>query len=278
VNEREYTFTKREGLLAHYSKASSVFEHILPSGELRLSAYRLMRDPAENKDIPPSICSLRPSPEDDQAIEQVYALIKSERDRMHLLSFSGDAEDRGEFPGFDCCWSRPRMWEQYGDVHRGASLLFDRTRLERAIREQWPDEGRYSDKVDYAREGSAEVFRRALSADEILAHERPAQAVRDYIKANRDAYFFLKSDDFATEHEYRVVLAGGDGDYICIEYSDSLVGVVLGERFPVWQEPGAIKACSNAGVKKLGRMCWDNGRPRVGRVWPATQGDRCLAQ
>ena len=99
MNETEYTFTKREGLLAHYSKASSVFEHILPSGELRLSAYRLMRDPAENKDIPPSICSLRPSPEDDQAIEQVYALIKSERDRMHLLSLSRDAEDRGEFPG-----------------------------------------------------------------------------------------------------------------------------------------------------------------------------------
>ena len=266
MNEREYTFTKREGLLAHYSKASSVFEHILPSGELRLSAYRLMRDPAENKDIRPSICSLRPSPKDDQAIEQVYTLIRSERDRMHLLSLSGDAEDRGKFPGFDCCWSRPRMWEQYGDVHRGACLLFDGTCLERAIREQWPDEGRYSRKVDYAREGSAEVFRRALNADEILAHEQPAQAIRDYIKANHDAYFFLKSDDFATEHEYRVVLAGGDGDYICIEYADSLVGVVLGERFPAWQEPGAIKACSNAGVKKLRRMCWDNGRPRVGRV------------
>jgi hypothetical protein len=31
---------------------------------------------------------------------------------MHLLSLTGDAEDRGEFAGFDCCWSRPRMWEQ----------------------------------------------------------------------------------------------------------------------------------------------------------------------
>jgi hypothetical protein len=249
VNEREeaarvaaYTFTKRESLLAHYTGASSVFEHILSSGTLRLSAYRLMRDPAENKDIRPNICSLRPSPQDDQAIEQVYALIKSERDRMHLLSLTEDAEDRGEFPGFDCCWSRPRMWEQYGDVHRGACLLFDRSRLERAIREQWPDEPRYLGKVHYAREGSAEVFRRGLNADEILAHEQPGRAVRDYIKTNRDAYFFLKSDDFATEHEYRVLLADGDGDHISIEYSDSLVGVVLGERFPAWQEPGAIKA------------------------------------
>jgi hypothetical protein len=235
VNEREFTFTKREGLLAHYSQASSVFEHILSSGKLRLSAYRRMRDPAENKDIRPNICSLRPSPEDDEAIEQVHALIKSERGRVHLLSLTEDAEDRGEFPGFDCCWSRPRMWEQYGDVHRGACLLFDRTRLACAIRDQWPDEGRYSDKVDYAREGSAEVFSRGLTADEILAHEQPARAVRDYIKANSDAYFFLKSDDFATEHEYRVVLMGGEGDYVSIEYSDSLVGVVLGERFPRWQ-------------------------------------------
>jgi hypothetical protein len=31
---------------------------------------------------------------------------------------------------------------------------------------------------------------------------------------------------------------GGKGDYICIEYSDSLVGVVLSERFAAWQEPG----------------------------------------
>ena len=87
-------------------------------------------------------------------------------------------------------------------------------------------------------EGSAEVFKRGLNADEILAHEQPAPAVRDYLEANRDAYFFLKSDDFATEHEYRVVLAGGDGDHISIDYSKSLVGVVLGERFPAWQVPG----------------------------------------
>jgi hypothetical protein len=182
VNDRGYTFTKREGLLAHYSRASPVFEHILPDGELRLSAYRLMRDPAENKDIEPSVCSLRPSPGDEQAIRQVYALIKSERDRMHLLSLSGDAKDRGLFPGFDCCWSRPRMWEQYGEMHRGACLLFDRHRLECAVREQWPVDGTYAGKVNYTREGAADVFGREVNADEILAHEQPVQAVRDYIR------------------------------------------------------------------------------------------------
>ena len=50
---REYTFEKPEGLLAHYTSAAVAFEHILPSGQLRMSPYRHMRDPAENKDIVP---------------------------------------------------------------------------------------------------------------------------------------------------------------------------------------------------------------------------------
>jgi hypothetical protein len=45
-----------------------------------------MRDPAENKDILPNISSLRPSPDDDRAIEEVYAQIKAARNRMRVLS------------------------------------------------------------------------------------------------------------------------------------------------------------------------------------------------
>ena len=32
-----YTFTKPEGLLAHYTDASAAFERILPTGKLRMS-------------------------------------------------------------------------------------------------------------------------------------------------------------------------------------------------------------------------------------------------
>jgi hypothetical protein len=62
-------------------------------------------------------------------------------------------------------------------------------------------------------------------------------------------------------YEYRVVLTAGDDgdDYAWIDYGDSLVGVVLGERVPPWQRPGAIEACSKIEAK-LGRMIWDNGR------------------
>jgi hypothetical protein len=185
-----YDFGKPEGLLAHYTKASTAFEDILP-GKLRLSPYRLMRDPAENKDIEPSTVTRH----GQSAIAEAWALIKAERDRMRVLSFTRDADDPGSFSGFsrrdfDCCWARPRMWEQYGDNHRGACLLFDPIRLERAICEQWPDErSRRLGNVEYKREGSAEVYKRAVNADELISAGDPAQAAANYIADNRERPF-----------------------------------------------------------------------------------------
>jgi hypothetical protein len=266
VGRDGYPFTQPEGLLAHYTEAPIAFEHILP-GKLRLSPYRSMRDPAENKDVLPNIRSRRPKPEDEHAIDEVYALLREARDRMRVLSLTRHAKDWVDsYPSFDYCWSRPRMWEQYGDKHHGACLLFDRTRLERAICTQRPDERtRYFRNVDYEREASVEVFRRELDADDILRNQEPVRAITDHIHTHQDAFFFLKSDDFETEHEYRAVLTAGDDDrdeYTYIDYGDALLGVVLGERFPECQDPGAVRECEHAGVK-LGWIAWRNGRPRV---------------
>jgi hypothetical protein len=245
----ENTFTKREGLLAHYTTASAAFEHILPSGELRLSPYRMMRDPVENKDIVPSIAWSGAPPEVDRAIRDVYDLLKAARDRMRVLSLTHDAEERGEYSAFDCCWSRPRMWEQDGEVHRGVCLLFDRGDLERAISEERPRERMFMRNVDYTREGIAASAARTMIDERMFKGKERARAVADYIEARHDAFFFLKSDDFATEYEYRVVLEAGDDDYTYINHGDSLVGIVLGERFPKWERPAAIAACSELAVK-----------------------------
>jgi hypothetical protein len=51
----DYTFTRPEGLLAHYTDAAAAFEHILPEQRLRMSPYRNMRDPVESQDILPAI-------------------------------------------------------------------------------------------------------------------------------------------------------------------------------------------------------------------------------
>jgi hypothetical protein len=182
----DYTFVKPEGLLAHYT-TSSVVEHILPTGKLRLSPYRLMRDPVENKDILPSIAWRGDPPDADRAIEEVYELLRAARDRMRVLSFTRDADRRAEYSGFDCCWARPRMWELYGDVHRGVCLLFDRRALDRAITDQWPPEHTYIRDVDYSREGIAAARGpiRTMVDQRIFEGRERAQAVAEYIGVKR---------------------------------------------------------------------------------------------
>ena len=265
----DFTLTKPEGLLAHYTSASVMFEHILPTGELRFSPYRVMRDPVENKDILPSISWRGDPPKTDEAIEDVYELLKAARDRMRLLSLTRDADGPAEYAAFNCCWARPRMWEQYGDVHRGVCLLFNRAALEQAIREAWPREQIYMRDVDYTREGIAASAVRSLVDSRMFEDRERPQVIVEYVQTHHEALFFLKSDDFATEYEYRVVLATGDDDYTFVDYGDALMGIVLGERFPEWQRPAARAICSELPVH-LGRMHWENGRPHVLRALAPT--------
>ena len=76
---------------------------------------------------------------------------------MRVLAFSRDAGDgvRLRDHAFDCSWARPRMWEQYGDNHTGACLLFDRGRLEATLMNDVGEERLYVGGVTYHREGIA---------------------------------------------------------------------------------------------------------------------------
>ena len=162
-----YTLTKPEGLMAHFTCAATAFEHILiPGGKLRLGRYGRMQDPAENKDVVPNFEVPSEPPDAPQRVEVAF---RAHRDRMRVLCLTRDAAVRAQKPPqFDCCWARPRMWEQYGDRHRGVCLLFEAARLEHAISEACPEHTIYKGKVNYSREGIArscvqQIFRGELS-------------------------------------------------------------------------------------------------------------------
>jgi hypothetical protein len=51
-----------------------------------------------------------------------------------------------------------------------------------------------------------------------------------------------------------------DPDYRFVDYGDSLVGVMLGHRFPPWGYAGARATCKELGIV-CRRVKWDKGRP-----------------
>jgi hypothetical protein len=83
-----------------------------------------MRDPTENKHLQPGIPITERSLS-SEAMQAVWARVRQARDGCRVLSMTRDLTDP-EIAGdtFEACWARPRMWEQYGDIHRGVCLVF----------------------------------------------------------------------------------------------------------------------------------------------------------
>jgi hypothetical protein len=116
--------------LFHYTTAERAFEKILLTRRLRMSPYRAMRDPLENKDLHLTFAGrVGESDEDsadfERAAFEALGMIKTIRDAVRLLSFTVDTE-KWETP-WGSGWARPRMWEQYADNHAGVCLVFDKT-------------------------------------------------------------------------------------------------------------------------------------------------------
>lgn len=84
--------------LCHYTSAEAALDHIIPSGNLRMSPYARTRDPLENRELTfAGSLPLDGKPE-DPVLEELTDLkdeaalrIRRIRDRMLLLSFTVDA-------------------------------------------------------------------------------------------------------------------------------------------------------------------------------------------
>src|SRR3954467_8517325 len=81
---------KPEWQLAHYTRAETAFAHILPERRLRMSPYRAMRDPLENKR--PVIGQMTSASDEQEAQQRLFAAVQKEigrvRDPYLLLSFT----------------------------------------------------------------------------------------------------------------------------------------------------------------------------------------------
>lgn len=170
------------------------------------------------------------------------------------------------------------MWEQYADQHRGACLLFDGERLKASLETAFKQQRILSwlRAVRYTPAGMmGSALLKYFDDPRIFeGHSPRAIAVAEFVENNSDDFFFLKSDDFETEHEFRAVVMPGtegtnahesqdvlvNGDHVFVDYGDTLRFVIVGERFPNWQLLGANRACERASAK-LGKIGWEYGRP-----------------
>jgi Protein of unknown function (DUF2971) len=247
--------------VGHYTTSAVAFEHIIPSGKLRMSPYRAMRDPIENKFLVPMtgwVGDPSPHPEADWAA--AAKLAEQVRERVRLLSLTRDVvQYEAEAPRFGCCWARPRTWEQYAEAHRGVCLVFERAALEHALLTDLGEKVAFGE-VDYTVGGIALTEADALIDPRIFDADAREQAVLDYIEDHRRELLFLKTDDWRSEHEFRAVLFDVSEDYAFADYGEALRAIVIGESFPDAQVAGAQALADQHGTE-LRKAHWFQGRP-----------------
>jgi hypothetical protein len=250
----------------HYTSRAAAFEHILQARSLRLGSLARMRDPLENKERAEHVLTPVGWPAAD-----VEKLRQLERDALANTKILSLTVDRVLEPGSSVphAWgyARPRMWEQYAETHHGVCLVFDRELLHRAVlgcleainRTAW-GEVVYSDlpltSYPHARTLDANALARKGDGD-------TARGYRVHLQENAEELFFRKVEDWSTERELRYVLLDEDSGEVTVPYG-RLHAVILGERFPSWQLPGAAALCEEAGAVLL-KVSW-SGVPTLAPV------------
>lgn len=261
-------------LMCHYTRAETAFSTILPNGTLLMNPYSKMRDPHENQ-IP--FFRSAAGWGDDESQEKLFwdlqRQVSLSRSLYTLLALTqGDPDDDGDpvKKPFRCPWSRPRMWEQYAENHFGACLIFDREKLITALRHNLGNDGSFWDgPVEYTTAGYAASDGGTVTLDGF--HEGALEdEVAIHVQKHYKDFYFLKTTDWETEFEYRFVFKRADDKYQYgrggnyVNYGDALQWVVVGEKFPDWQLPGAEAVARQANVE-LRRMSWKLNRPWPGK-------------
>jgi hypothetical protein len=261
-------------VMCHYTRAETAFAAILPTGKLLMNPYSKMRDPYENQR--PFFRSLSGGGDDRETKERLYWALQHQvslsREKYSLLALTqGDARPGNiiEKP-FRYPWSRARMWEQYAENHAGACLVFDREELLDAVRQNLERHGSFWEgPVNYTVGGFAASEAGTVTFDQ-FREGALEDDVRRHVQAHYEDFFFLKTQDWESEFEYRFVFerAVEGGKYIprfnYVSYDKALRSIIVGEKFPDWQLAGAAEVARSAEVELL-RMEWEANRPLAAR-------------
>lgn len=250
-------------LLFHYTKSQIAFDEILRTSTFKFSGLGEMRDPLENRQwyLPGGWWG-----EGDSAMTQFGqsgVTFNKVRDRARLAAFSIDREDcsASRVP-IGRGWARASMWEHYAENHAGVCLIFDRDALIEAftssIRAQIELDP-YHRRVRYVDLGMPDDLVMVFGDGYMDGSD---QAVYEFIESNKDAIFFQKAEDWASESEYRFLTTLPDEFHgeLFTSIGSSLRALLVGEDFPKWSRPQVQKICDGLGVPALG-VFWSHGRP-----------------
>jgi len=224
--------------LYHYTSLEVGLEHILESGKLRLSPFKNVNDPYEYKVNAELVFVYSgPTKECIEFTKYEKILNKIITENCKVACFSLDNKDlltnfskhvniesgRG--------YSKPRMWAQYAENHRGMCFIFERKSLADKMKKIIKNHDFLEGRILYDNYGSVENHSYVFNLKNEVNKDIEV-LMKKHILENKDDILFKKNEDWSSEQEYRFIIIDDHSEYIYLPYEESLKGIVLGDRFP----------------------------------------------
>ncbi len=226
----------------HYTNEMSLLEFIIPTKKLRFGKLQNTNDPMEYYPYKPCIEFF----ENDKGYDELVEMIDCERNKYKLVAFCKDqsafVHERG--------YSKPRMWAQYGNLHRGACIVLDKKKFEASIRNRF----------------TISSFWKEISYNEIepqelqFTYDKNIEAeteIASFVRSNIDQLLFTKSKDWMSENEVRYAIYS-ENEYEFISIEDSIAGIVFGHCCPELIMEKVIEEFPDI---ETTRLTWKNGYP-----------------
>lgn len=259
-----YGVTDADRFLYHYTKAETAIERILPNRSFKVGSFSCTNDPRENKEFRFWLtAATNESLMGTSADELSTRFAKALQALAKVACFCTDTGPLSGDPISDISHrglAKPRMWAQYAQDHKGVCLVFDAQRFAaRIMAETTGDRVVCGDKVDY----SDRIFAPSFEDQHYCINVDSLNRIGFENYAARHAYqfrrrlFFEKMSDWRDEREFRWIVLSPVRAALFIDYADSLVGVVIGEKTDQLETLLRLLPLSIQTTK----LVWINGSP-----------------
>lgn len=224
----------------HYTNEISLMEFIVPAKKLRFGMLENTNDPMEYYSYKPSIGFFN----NDKSYEELVTMIDDERNKYKVIAFCKDQSPSVYERGY----SKPRMWAQYGHLHRGVCIVLDKKKFEDTIKRNFPNSYIYN-----------EITYNEIEPKELqFKYDKNVEAeIAIFVKNNIDQLLFTKSKDWMTENEVRYAIYS-ENEYEFISIEDSIAGIVFGHSCPELIMEKVIEEFPDI---ETTRLTWKNGYP-----------------
>lgn len=260
--------------VAHYTSADTALDLILSSNRIRLGPLAATNDPRETTMWAFAVGESGGDPPGSRVpgLEELAAknvdFNQLVRGGLHVLCVSEDTPGSFKLDFHHRSYGRARMWAHYGGNHSGVCLVFEKSLLDRSIRDRCsPDEEVLGGKVAYEDSfdvGAGARWHRHMQSFMLSADEIREVGLQSALVRHRDAYadvlFFQKGSDWETENEYRWIVRGPGPLFVPVDVS--LRGILLGCDFPPDRLAEAHRYAEMYDAH-LARILWVNGQPFV---------------